>query len=431
VRQLIATTIAELLVLFGVNAAGLLQDLARELLVIAVGVLGGVGVHLGPVDRDHLNVHKPGLRAQFQHVAEQRAQRPLVALAKARDRRVIRRLVGREDADRDVLMAAPLDPPRGPFADRVGIDQQRHHHRLIVRRPAPAILAIAGEERPEIHRVDGTKHEPRQVILRQPLAQARRQQQLLLAIARDEVLRHPEMLLTTSDGPLVQQPPREAVAVGAAPGRVGRVTGAVWSQAGEGERRWFVGTLATIRVPGESVDDRFALIEFLFPRFASPPRHTHPQDESYVVIDGLRTVEAAGERFALRPGGTAVVPMGVAHTFRVDSETACVLVLSTPGGLERLIRDGSVPATTPTLPPADTPRPSPEELRRLFDAHGQVNVGPPLSPDDRARRGARASRDSSSGGVSPRQAKTAASRAEQQSAVPAITRACGAAVRCD
>jgi quercetin dioxygenase-like cupin family protein len=160
------------------------------------------------------------------------------------------------------------------------------------------------------------------------------------------------------------------------------VTGPVWSQAGEGERRWFVGTLATIRVPGESVDDRFAIIEFLFPRFASPPRHTHPQDERYVVIDGLLTIEAAGERFALRPGGTAVVPMGVAHTFRVDSETARVLVLSTPGGLERLIREGSVPATTPTLPPGDTPRPSPEELRRLFDAHGQVNVGPPLSPDD-------------------------------------------------
>jgi quercetin dioxygenase-like cupin family protein len=160
------------------------------------------------------------------------------------------------------------------------------------------------------------------------------------------------------------------------------VTGPVWSQAGEGERRWFLGTLATIRVPGESVEDRFALIEFLFPRFASPPRHTHPQDESYVVLDGLLTIEAAGERVTLGPDGTAVVPMGVAHTFRVDSETARVLVLSTPGGLERLIREGSVPATTPTLPPGDTPRPSPEELRRLFDAHGQINVGPPLSPDD-------------------------------------------------
>jgi hypothetical protein len=36
--------------------------------------------------------------------------------------------------------------------------------------------------------------------LRQPLAQARRQQQLLLAITRQEVLRHPDIVLTPPDG---------------------------------------------------------------------------------------------------------------------------------------------------------------------------------------------------------------------------------------
>jgi hypothetical protein len=74
--------------------------------------------------------------------------------------------------------------------------------------------------------------------------------------------------------------------------------------------------------------------------------------------------------------------MGVPHTFRVDSETARVLVLSTPAGLERLVRDGSVHAAAATLPPADAPRPTPNELSRIFDAHGQINCGPPLGPDD-------------------------------------------------
>jgi hypothetical protein len=74
--------------------------------------------------------------------------------------------------------------------------------------------------------------------------------------------------------------------------------------------------------------------------------------------------------------------MGVAHTFRVDSDEARVLVLSTPAGLERMVRDGAVPATKPTLPPRQTPRPSPEELEELFRAHGQVNVGPRLAPND-------------------------------------------------
>jgi quercetin dioxygenase-like cupin family protein len=157
---------------------------------------------------------------------------------------------------------------------------------------------------------------------------------------------------------------------------------AVWSNLGEGEQRWFLGTLATIRVPGEAVAGRFALIEFVFPKFASPPRHTHPQDESYVVLDGRLTVESGNQRFSLEVGGAAVVSMGVVHTFRVDSETARVLVLSTPSGLERLVRDGSVTATSATLPPADAPRPTPEELARVFKAHGQVNCGPPLAPGD-------------------------------------------------
>jgi quercetin dioxygenase-like cupin family protein len=162
---------------------------------------------------------------------------------------------------------------------------------------------------------------------------------------------------------------------------VNRVT-ATWSAAGEGEHLWFLGTLAIVRVAGEASDGRFALIEFLFPRNASPPLHTHPQDESYIVQEGRLTLQAAERRFQLVAGGAAVVPMGVAHTFRVDSETARVLVLSTPARLERLVRDRSVPATRPTLPPRETPRPSPEQLEELFNAHGQVNMGPPLLLDD-------------------------------------------------
>src|SRR5205085_4943476 len=115
---------------------------------------------------------------------------------------------------------------------------------------------------------------------------------------------------------------------------------------------------------------------------ASPPLHTHPQDESYVVLEGRLTLRAGEERFELEAGGAAVVPMGVAHTFRVDTDTARVLVLSTPAGLERFIRDGSVPATSSTLPRPDTPRPTPEQLEQIFRSHNQVNVGPPLAAKD-------------------------------------------------
>lgn len=164
------------------------------------------------------------------------------------------------------------------------------------------------------------------------------------------------------------------------------VGNATWSTAGDGENLWFLGTLATIRVPGEAVGDRYSLIEFNFPYAASPPLHTHPQDESYAVLEGVLTIQAGENRFVLEPGGVAAVPMGVPHTFCVESDTAHVLVLSTPAGLERMVRDASVPAAARLLPPQDTPRPSPEELEQIFSAHGQVNIGPPLAPTRRTPR---------------------------------------------
>jgi quercetin dioxygenase-like cupin family protein len=155
---------------------------------------------------------------------------------------------------------------------------------------------------------------------------------------------------------------------------------AVWSAPQAGEQLWFLGTLSIVRVPGEAVEDRFALIEFLLPHNASPPLHTHLQDESYLVLDGSLTVHAGADRFQLAAGAVAAIPAGVPHTFRVDSDTARMLVLSTPAGIERFVRDCSVPATSPTLPPANAPRPTPEHLEQIIRTHRQINLGPPLAP---------------------------------------------------
>jgi hypothetical protein len=117
-----------------------------------------------------------------------------------------------------------------PVYPGASVQQQRDHHRRIVRRPAMPVIAIVRIKRPQIELRDGIDHTPRQVALGQPLAQTRRQQQLLITVTRDEVLRHPGILLIAADGtPLLQQPPWKASAVAwrmsPAPRRVKSVAG--------------------------------------------------------------------------------------------------------------------------------------------------------------------------------------------------------------
>ena len=102
--------------------------------------------------------------------------------------------------------AAPLDPPRRAFPDRVGVHDQSDHHRRIVRRAAVAVGAIRSQKRRQIELADRVDHESREVVLGQPLPQAGRQQQDLLAITRQEVLRHPAIVLNDPDETPIRRP---------------------------------------------------------------------------------------------------------------------------------------------------------------------------------------------------------------------------------
>jgi hypothetical protein len=65
-----------------------------------------------------------------------------------------------------------------------------------------AIRSIGGEERLEIETRDRIEHKPREMILRQPVPQRRRQQKRLLTITFNEVLGHPSIQRAGPDRPL-------------------------------------------------------------------------------------------------------------------------------------------------------------------------------------------------------------------------------------
>jgi hypothetical protein len=74
-----------------------------------------------------------------------------MALDESRDRRMVRALLGGQHPKRDVLIAGALDHARGPDPARVGVQQQRDHHRRVIGRPAAPVDTVGRIERLQIH----------------------------------------------------------------------------------------------------------------------------------------------------------------------------------------------------------------------------------------------------------------------------------------
>jgi quercetin dioxygenase-like cupin family protein len=160
------------------------------------------------------------------------------------------------------------------------------------------------------------------------------------------------------------------------------------------EDLWFLGTLARIKLDGHQTGGRFALWEGVLPHGAAPPLHAHPQDETFYVIEGELTawlvepglsddasdppawVKTRGRRCG--PGAAVFAPAGAPHTFRVESDTARMLFLSTPAGIEEYVRALGEPAKWPWLqPPADAPRVPAERIATVERELGVIRHGPP------------------------------------------------------
>lgn len=127
---------------------------------------------------------------QPQHLHEQALKRGPVTAREPRDRRVVGPVVPAQHPERDIQDAAALDLARGPHAHRVRMQQHRHHQRRIERRPTLTIRPVHPVERAQIQLADHRQHQPRQLTLTKPVPNIRRQQERLIDISPDKVLRH-------------------------------------------------------------------------------------------------------------------------------------------------------------------------------------------------------------------------------------------------
>jgi quercetin dioxygenase-like cupin family protein len=102
---------------------------------------------------------------------------------------------------------------------------------------------------------------------------------------------------------------------------------------------------------GDETGDAFCLVDEEAPRGTSVPLHRHPDDmESFYVLEGELTLFVGDGPGVRAPSGSfAHVPGGTVHGFRVESDRARYLILTTPrhGEFYRAITRASGPDGEP------------------------------------------------------------------------------------
>ena len=146
------------------------------------------------------------------------------------------------------------------------------------------------------------------------------------------------------------------------------------SPTARGEQRWFFGGLVEVKAGAADTDGRYTLLDVKMPAGAVAPLHVHhAEDEGFHVLDGSVTIEVGDASVTLGPGEHAFGPREIPHRFEVGPDGAHMLWVLTPGGFEALVEEASVPAATPTLPPADVV--PPDDIADIVRRHGNELLG--------------------------------------------------------
>ena len=157
------------------------------------------------------------------------------------------------------------------------------------------------------------------------------------------------------------------------------VTGAYVHLPGQAELRWMGETSTYFLAEGEQTDGAFCLVDERARRGMSVPLHRHPDDiESFYVLEGELTFYIGDEPARRAPAGSfAHVPGGTVHGFRVESEEARYLILTTPrhGQFYRAITLASQPDGRP---PEDSVTES--QVEQAAGEYGIEFVGPLPEP---------------------------------------------------
>lgn len=140
---------------------------------------------------------------------------------------------------------------------------------------------------------------------------------------------------------------------------------------------WWQGGLYRMKARAGSTGGKVGLVEASLYRNFGPPLHIHHrEDEAIYVIDGDVRFRQGDADFVGGPGTWVWGPRGLPHAFKVESESARILVLVTPAGFERMFEVGGVPLSASAEPPVQEYDPAAAEA--ISNEFGFEVVGPQL-----------------------------------------------------
>lgn len=154
---------------------------------------------------------------------------------------------------------------------------------------------------------------------------------------------------------------------------------------GDGDHRFFLNHLATVKVGAGDSRSGMSAIEFTAPRGFGPPLHRHrEEDEIMYVLDGEIRLEIGDVPTVATAGTVVSLPHGVPHVFQVLSESARFLTV-TAGRNGAPSFDEFVRALGAPTDPAELPAPieiDPGHVAQVCAEHGIEVLGPPPAPLD-------------------------------------------------
>ena len=136
--------------------------------------------------------------------------------------------------------------------------------------------------------------------------------------------------------------------------------------AGTGPAYCGPGDRITFLITGAETGGAFFMAEALVAPGGGPPPHVHSrEDESFYLQHGTLALEVGGKALKASAGDFLHIPRGTVHSFKnVGEETAKLLMVATPAGLENFFAETFFPAADA----ADIPQISEVLLGRVMKA---------------------------------------------------------------